>query len=250
VSALSRTGAVVVSAQRRFRAHRRAGSRRWLTRALVAAGVLAAVVTTGFILANSSLFAVHFVTVEGTSRLAPAEVLKAAAVREGTSLVRVDPGAVARRVERLAPVASAQVTRNWPHGLVIRVVERRPAGVVVSAGHAELLDATGVAFAMVPTAPHGLVTVDVPAPVPGPGEAAARTAMRVLAQLPKGVRGHVASVNARSVEAVSVRLADGSTVVWGSASNGATKAAVLRTLMRRQAQVYDVSTPSVAVTRG
>jgi cell division protein FtsQ len=241
---------VVVRAQRRFRARRHAGSRRWLTRALIVAVALGAVVITGFFLARSSLVALHFVTVEGTSRLTPAEVLNAASVREGTSLVRLDPGAVARRVEQLAPVADAQVTRDWPHGLVIRVVERRPAGVVVSDGHVELLDATGVAFATVSTAPHGLVTVEVPDPVPGAGEAAARTAMRVLAQLPKGVRAHVASINARSVDAVSVRLANGSTVVWGSASDAMRKAAVLRTLMRRPAQVYDVSTPSVAVTRG
>ena len=242
--------ALVVWAQRRFKARRRAASRRWATRAAVAGVAVAAVVITGFFLANSSLFALRYVTVEGTSRLTPAEVLNAAAVREGTSLVRLNPGAVARRVERLAPVADAQVSRKWPHGLVIHVVERKAAGVVVSDGQVELLDATGVAFASVPSAPHGLVTVNVPDPVPGPGDVVARTAMRVLAQLPAGVRTHVTTVTARSIDAVSLRLADGRTVVWGSAADGATKAAVLRTLMRRHAQVYDVSTPTVAVTRG
>ncbi len=242
--------ALVVWAQRRFKARRRAASRRWLTRAAIAAVALVVIVVTGFFLANSSLFALHYVTVEGTSRLTAAEVLNAAAVREGTSLVRLNPGSVAQRVERLAPVASAAVTRKWPHGLVIRVTERKPAGMVVGGGRVELLDATGVAFASVAKAPHGLVTVNVPDPVPGPGDAVARTAMRVLAQLPAGVRRHVTSVTARSLDAVSLRLADGRTVVWGSASDGATKAAVLRTLMRRPARVYDVSTPSVAVTRG
>jgi cell division protein FtsQ len=196
------------------------------------------------------LFALHYVTVEGTSRLTPAEVLNAAAVKEGSSLVRLNPGSVAQRVERLAPVADAQVTRKWPHGLVIHVVERKPAGVVVSGDRMELLDATGVAFASVASAPHGLVTVNVPDPVPGPGDAVARTAMRVLAQLPAGVRKQARSVTARSIDAVSVRLNDGRTVIWGSAADGTTKAAVLRTLMRRHAQVYDVSTPTVAVTRG
>jgi cell division protein FtsQ len=215
-------------------------------------GLVALIVVggTGWFLANSSVFALRYVTVEGTSRLTPTEVLSAAAVRQGSSLVRLDPGAVARRVERLAPVANASVARRWPHGLVIRVTERRPVGVVVTSSGAELLDAAGVAFAAVASAPHGLVTVDVSAPVPGAGEPAARTAMQVLAELPVPVRRQVTSVVAHSVNLVSVRLRDGRLVIWGSAAESATKAAVLRTLMRRPARVYDVSTPSVAVTRG
>jgi cell division protein FtsQ len=242
--------ALVVWAQRRFKARRRATSRRWRIRIAVAVGAVAALAVTGWFLASSSLFALHYVTVEGTSRLTPHEVLSAAGVREGTSLVSLDPGAVADRVERLTPVAAAHVTRRWPHGLVIHVVERRPAGVVVSDGAVELLDASGVAFASAPAAPHDLVTVEVPGRVPGPGEAAARAAMRVLAELPRGVRAQVTTVTARSVNAVSVHLTDGRRVIWGSAGDATTKAAVLRTLMRRDAQVYDVSTPSVAVTRG
>jgi cell division protein FtsQ len=250
VNPLSRTGAVVIRAQRRFQARRREDSRRWLLRFVIAAVVVAGVGLTGWFLANSSVFALRYVTVEGTSRLTPHEVLSAAAVREGTSLVRLDPGAVARRVERLTAVAGASVTRRWPHGLVIRVTERRPAGVVVSNGTVELLDKTGVAFASVPKAPSGLVTVDVTAPVPGPGEPAARAAMRVLAELPAFVQPHVASIAASSLNAVTVHLSDGRTVIWGSAGDATTKAAVLRTLLRHSARVYDVSTPSVAVTRG
>ena len=250
MGALSRTGAVVVRAQRRFKARRRADSRRWLIRMLIAVVVITGLGLTGWFLANSSLFALRYVTVEGTSRLTPTEVLNAAAVRDGASLVRLDPGAVARRVEQLSPVADASVSRRWPHGLVIKVTERTAVGAVVSGAGVELLDASGVAFAFVPSAPRGLVTVNVSAPVPGSGEPAAQTAMRVLAELPIRVRRQVTSLAARSINAVSVRLSDGRTVIWGSAEQATTKAAVLRTLMRRSAQVYDVSTPSVAVTRG
>ena len=247
---LSRSAAIVVRAQRRFGARRRPGSRRWVTRGLIAAVVLSAVLITGWFALNSSLFALHYVTVEGTSRLTPTDVLNAANLQEGASLVRLDPGAVARRVEALAPVATVQVRRHWPHGLVIHVVERRPVGVVVSGGRAELLDAAGVAFASTASAPPGLVTVRIAQPVPGSGEPVARAAMRVLTELPASVRPHVTKVTARSVDAVTVRLSDGRRIVWGSAADGGTKSAVLRTLMHRSARVYDVSTPTVAVTRG
>ena len=246
----ARPGAIVVRAQRRFRARRHADSRRWLIRGVIALVVVGAVVVTGWFALNSSMFALHYVTVEGTSRLTPAEVLTAAHLQEGTSLVRVDPGAVAHRVEQLPPVAAAQVSRHWPHGLVIHVTERRAVGVVANGGRAELLDAAGVAFASVDSAPAGLVAVHVALPVPGVGEPVARAAMRVLAEVPAGVRSEVTKVTARSLDAVSLRLSDGRRIVWGSPADAGTKAAVLRTLMHRSARVYDVSTPSVAVTRG
>jgi cell division protein FtsQ len=250
VTVISRTSGVVVRARDRFRVRRRTQARRWWIRALLVVVPVTGLAVAGWFLANSSMFALQYVTVEGTSRLSPTEVLSAASVDEGTSLVRLDLGAVERRVERLRPVAHVRVHRRWPHGLVIDVVERRPSGVVMSNGRAELLDAEGVAFASVVNPPEHLVRVHVSAPVPGDGEAVARTAMRVLAELPARVRARVSSVAAPSPYAISLRLVDGRTVIWGSADDAATKAAVLRTLMHRSAQVYDVSVPTVAVTRG
>ena len=203
----------------------------------------------GWFLANSSLFALRYVTVEGTSRLTVAQVLDAAHVQQGSSLVRLDTGAIARRVDALAPVRRALVTRNWPHGLVIRVTERTPAAVAIGPGGDVLLDDSGVAFAPVDAPPTGLLHVMVSADVPGPGAAAARAGMLVLAELPARLRGSVVSVQAPSADAITIHLRDGRTVVWGSPADSATKAAVLRVLLRRTARVYDVSTPSVAVTR-
>ena len=47
---------------------------------------------------------------------------------------------------------------------------------------------------------------------------------------------------------VSLVLTGGRTVVWGSAADSAEKARVLRLLLRRHADRYDVSVPDVAVT--
>lgn len=249
MTASARAG-VIVRAQRRFRARRHAGSRRALRRTVVIAVVLGLLGLGGWLLANSSLVALRYVTVEGTSRLTVAQVLDAAHVHEGASLVRLDTTAIARRIDALAPVARAVVTRKWPHGLVIHVTERTAAAVAVGPDGATLLDATGVAFAPVASPPTGLLQVDVDAAVPGAGAAAAQAGMRVLAELPARLRHSVLTVQAPSPDAITIHLKGGRTVVWGSPEDAATKVAVLRVLLRKSASVYDVSTPSVAVTRG
>ena len=242
-------GGVIVRAQQRFRARRRTGSRRAMRRALAVTVVVGLLGLGGWLLANSSLVALRYVTVEGTSRLTVAEVLAAANVQEGSSLLRIDTTAIARRVDRLAPVARALVTRKWPHGLIIRVTERTAVAVAIAPDGADLLDASGVAFAPVTSPPPGLLHVDVSAPVPGAGSQAAQAGMQVLGELPTGLRHSVLTVQAPSPDDVTIHLKDGRTVVWGSPEDATTKAAVLRVLLRKSARVYDVSTPSVAVTR-
>lgn len=242
-------GAAVVSVTSRLRERRRAERVHTVRTLVLVAVALAVVAGTGWVALNSSLVAVREVTVEGTSRLSVAQVLAAADVRGGQSLFRVDPAAVAARVRRLPAVGAVDVTREWPHRVVISVTERRPAAVVAESGGATLLDATGVPFARVDHAPPGLVPVSLGAPARGDGADEARAAMAVLAELPARVRRQVEQVRAPSPISVSLDLRGGRRVVWGSPADSGRKVTILLALLRRPAQVYDVSTPDVVVTR-
>jgi hypothetical protein len=62
-------------------------------------------------------------------------------------------------------------------------------------------------------------------------------------------RRQVDQLRAPSPVSVSLDLVGGRRVVWGSAEDGDRKATILLALLRRPAQVYDVSTPDVVVTR-
>jgi cell division protein FtsQ len=197
---------------------------------------------------------VREVTVEGTSRLSVEQILAAADVQRGRSLFRLDPETIAARIEALPPVESARVSRDWPHRVVIAVVERRPVAMVMTGTGATLLDRTGVPFATVAQPPEDLVPVAVGAPVDatmrgGAGAADAKAAMGAFSALPQHLQARVERVRAPTPLAVSFELRNGRTVVWGSAEEGPRKVAVLQALLRRKAQVYDVSTPDVAVTR-
>jgi len=58
------------------------------------------------------------------------------------------------------------------------------------------------------------------------------------------------SVSAASPTSVTLRLAGGTTVVWGGTGRAAQKSAELAMLLRKHARYYDVSDPTTAVTQG
>jgi len=177
-------------------------------------------------------------------------VLAAARVPVGSSLVTVPVEAIERRVAALAAVARVRVERLWPHTVVIAVTERVPVAVAVDAGGDELLDRSGVAFAAVGAPPRGLPIVAISQPVPGPGAEAAVAAIRVWAGLPAALRAQVTRIDAASADDVSLQLTASRLVVWGSADQMKAKLAALTALLTQRARVYDVSTPSIAVTQG
>jgi len=241
----------VLRAERLFRARRRARQRRRYIRPAVAVAVVVTVVGGAVWAAWSSpLLAVQSVTVKGTSRLSTADVLAAAKVPIGRSLLRIDPGVIQSRVAGLPAVSVVTVDRDWPHRLVITVTERRPVAVVRTGAGGQLVDASGVAFARTDRAPTGLLPLVLGAAVPGPGDPDARAALAVWVSLPKPLRAVVTSIAAPSPADVTLHLTAHRTVVWGDERDATRKLTVLRALMTStKATVYDVSTPDVPVTK-
>ena len=201
----------------------------------------------GWVLWSSTWFAVDRVQVLGHGRVTASEVQQAAAVAPGSPLARVDTGAVERRIGRLAPVASVEVTRSWPGTLRVEVTERAPvAGVVVGSG-VQMVDASGVLFGQERSLPAGVVRLQVPAP--GPDDPTTRAALAVHRDLPAPLRERVAVVRASTPSSVELLTADGKQVVWGSPGGTATKGAAALVLLRTDSQVVDVSAPGVVVRR-
>lgn len=220
----------------RRRARRRLVLRRLLL-ALVAVGAVAGVI---WLVLFSSVLAVQHTKVEGLTVLSEDEVAKAARVPRGVPLARIDVAAIQARVEDLAAVRAAEVSRSWPHTVSIEVTERQPVGVVAWEDHWRALDEQGVLFRTYAEKPAGLPRIDVRASTPV--EVLAEAA-KVVESLPEDLAGKVESVDARSIDAISLHLTGGALVNWGSADESADKAAVLEVLLRREARVYDVTAP-------
>jgi cell division protein FtsQ len=234
-------------AQRRFARRQRSVRRRtWMPWAVGA--VLAVVLgVTVWLVFFSSVFAVSSVEVRGNRSMAKATVVRTAAVPAGTPLARIDTDAIADRVRQLTPVADVRVTRAWPDRVVLTVTERVAVVAVTIGDRFELVDADGVSFRITEKRPDGLPLAKVTGPR---REVTLRSVVAVSAALPDQLRGRVRIVSASSPDSISLELDGDVKVVWGSAERSDRKAEVLLALMRRPAEVYDVSAPELPVTQG
>jgi cell division protein FtsQ len=233
-------------ARKDFRKRRLAG--RWRrVRLLVVALLLAALVAgTVWLVFFSSQVAARGVEVTGTRTLPQARVERAAEVPVGTPLARVDLDAIRARVEAIASVRRAEVSRSWPHTVHIAVTERTPVAVLNRGDGLQALDSEGVLFGRYGTRPQNLPLVRTEPDTPA--EALVEAA-RVIDALPDRIAGRVDTLEVSSVDEIELVLTSGRRVLWGSAEDSAQKADVLAVLLKRPGQQLDVSVPGRPTTR-
>jgi cell division protein FtsQ len=208
-----------------------------------------------WLLLVSPVLGVTSVRVDGVTSLPPDQVREAAGIAPGTPLLRVDVAAARARIARLPQVAKVEVTRGWPHTVVVTVVQRVPVAVVGAPGQRTLVDAHGVLFDTITGAPPaGVVPLDLASP--GPGDRATMAALAAVEAMSTDLRKRVASVAVPSAEDITLTLTDGTVVQWGgpeeSDRKGSALAATLEQLADEKldpAKTIDVSTPEAVVLR-
>jgi len=219
--------------------------------ALAGAAIVAGV---GWALLGSRFLVVRSIQVTGTHLVTRSQVLAAAGIEPGVPLIRVNPAAVAHRVERITQVQSATVARGWPDSVRISVRERTPVLAVASGRGYQLIDRFGVAVQRAARPPRGMPQLTLPGAAGSiavlRGSPAVYAAAVVVRQLPRRIARRVATVSAPEASEVTLKLADGVRVVWGGTDRPAAKAKELALLMRTHARSYDVSAPQTAVTGG
>ena len=227
---------------------RRQRARRWRILRRVLLALLATGVVSGlaWLVFFSSVLAVKGAEVEGVSVLSRAEVTRTAAVPTGVPLATADLGAVEARVEGLAPVLDADVSRSWPDRVLITVTERTAVVAVDREGTWKGVDAEGVVFRDYPKKPSGLPVVQMQADTSS--EALAEAAL-VVGALPDAILRRTTSLDVRSIDSIVLRLEGGVTVSWGSADQAADKARVLEVLLRQEGTTYDVTAPGRPTVR-
>lgn len=235
-------------------------------RTLVVTGVLLVLLVAGgsWLLYGSQWLRVERVTTSGTDVLTPAQVREAAAVPLGAPLVSVDTEVIEARLRQKLPrIDAIDVVRSWPHGIGLKVTERKPvlfAEDAKKAGKFVEVDRKGVRFATVDKAPKGVPRLELTPDRTGADaslrrfgpDRLVREAVRVAGRLPKAVARDTRTVKVRSYDDISLELDGGRTVAWGSAERGDMKAGVLAALMKAapKARHFDVSVPTAPASSG
>jgi cell division protein FtsQ len=219
---------------------------------IVIAGAVALIVVAVWIVAFSPLLGVRTVTVTGTKTVTTAQVEAAAAMNSGTPLVRLDAGAVRKRVEAIPGIASASVSVSYPSTVRIRVSERVAVGYLGAAGGGSftLVDRNGVQYEKVDTAPAGLPRFALPTgPASSVAQAAGQAVTVVAAALSPAVLAQLNQISADNPQSITLALRDGRTVVWGSDDRSRQKAALLPALLAQAGTHFDLSNLDLVVVR-
>jgi cell division protein FtsQ len=225
--------------------------RRRVAAAVVAVFLLSALgLVVRVVLYDSRLLDVQGVHVQGISTLPETDIVGAAAVPIGAPLASIDLGDVAARVAQVPAVASAVVTRSWPHTVTVTVVERTPVASATTPAGVELVDADGLVYPGTP--PPGLPRLVFGAV--GPDDPSTRSALAALATLPPPIRSQVLTVDATVAGSdvpgqVTFGLTGNRQVVWGTEDRAAEKAAVLVPLLTQPGHVFDVTSPDLPTIR-
>jgi cell division protein FtsQ len=236
----------------RFAEKRRDDTRRRLRRTGLAVLVVALAATLVWVVWFSQVLSVQTVKVEGVTTLKPAQVRSQAAVRLGEPLIQVDTAKVESRVAAIARVQKVEVSRSWPHTLVIRVQERKAVAWVRDGLQVRLIDKYGIDFRTLGKEPRSLVEVDVSAFEANERHQsleAAASVIELLRTSDPALYRQVQAVSADTKDSVELNLTKGRTVVWGSAAKGEQKIRVLRPLLKIKARGYDVSAPEQPTTK-
>lgn len=207
---------------------------------------------------GSNWATVERVSVSGTEVLTEEQVRAAARIPLGAPLLSVDRAAAERRLRGALPrVDSVDVVRAWPHGIGVKVTERKPELAMKEDGNFVEVDDEGVRFAVVPKQPKGVpllvMEVQRSAGLRHFGsERLRREAVSVAGSLPKSVARDTRTVRVRSYDSITLELTQGRTVLWGSGEQRAAKAKSLTALMKaaKDARHFDVSVPSAPAASG
>ncbi|WP_327356743.1 cell division protein FtsQ/DivIB [Streptomyces sp. NBC_01304] len=229
-------------------------------RTLILCLVLAVLLGSGavWVLYGSQWLRVERVSTSGTEVLTPDEVRTAAEVPVGAPLISVDTDGIEERLrQRLPRIDSVDVVRSWPHGIGLKVTERKPVLLIEKGGKFTEVDAGGVRFATVARAPKGVPLLELNA---GSSPSLSRfgadrllhEAVRVAGDLPDAVARDARVIEVRSYDSISLELSGGRTVDWGSGEKGDAKAAALAALMKAASKSshFDVSAPTAPAASG
>jgi cell division septal protein FtsQ len=201
-----------------------------------------------YLFAWSSIFAVSTVAITGAPTSETEKTIsQIAAITSGQKLARVEPRAIAHRIEDLTWIKSVEISRNWINGEVeIVVTPRTPSAYFNGA----TMDASGTIFTL-----PGFEGADLPrvsAPTPELG----LSAIELFQSLPEDFKSKVISLSAHNDSNIAMQIALDEReirVLWGANEKSALKIEVINALValeeNKNIRRIDVSAPHAPIVK-
>ena len=212
-----------------------------MSKKLIALCAIVTLAGATYILGYSTFFTVSSVEVIGSSK--PINT----GITTGQKLARVEPRAVATKLEELDWVESADISRNWINGKV--VVELTPRTPIATYKN-QVIDSTGASFVPQGDRPAGLIDIQA-----GTLSDAIK-AVEFLTELPEELNSNLTVVKVRSTGAlVLVMENDGKKIEirWGTNSENELKLKVYKALIalpeNANIKRVDVSAPHAPIVK-
>ena len=203
-----------------------------------AAAVVVLVLVACVALYNSPLFAIRAIEVVGVEHVSAETVRALAQVPSDATLIRFPADAVAARVGANPWVASVTVSRIFPSGMRIRVVERVPLAIVDAGPAMWLIDGTGSVIATASADASGTLPVirDVPGLDLKPGRRTVSepllNALSVLTGISHTLAATVQSMSAPTIDGTAITTVDNIEIVIGEAVDLAKKDALAQRILK------------------
>lgn len=234
----------------RTRAQRR---RHWIRYSIIGAALLV-ILTILWLVFLSPVFRLSAQKVEITGEgtvIEPGAVQKVVAGEVDTPLTVMDTVGLRNSILDVPGVRDVVLTRQWPDGLLVELTAREPVAAVPDGDSFTLRDDLGDVVGRAEKVPKELPVIEIP-----DGADTGRSleaAIFMLNAIPADLHQEIKSVGAKTPDAVTMKLRDGATVLWGNQKDADLKVRVFEVLRSaeetRGAKVFDVSAPNAPITR-
>ena len=212
-----------------------------MKRSLIVGLAVALLAGSAYVLGYSTLFTVSSVEVIGSTRPLNTEIVK------GQKLARVEPRAIATKLEKLDWVKSADVSRNWINGkVVVELTSRTPIAIFEN----KVIDSSAASFVPQGIRPDGLIQIQAASLED------AKEAVNFLMQLPEELKSSLTVVKVRGSGAlvlISQNNGKDIEIRWGSNSENELKLKVYRALValpeNANIKRVDVSAPNAPIVK-
>ncbi|MFP7364465.1 FtsQ-type POTRA domain-containing protein [Corynebacterium callunae] len=191
---------------------------------------------------------VNTIEVTGAPITGAVVVEETSGITVGENLLRVDASGAAHKIAELPWVKTVTINRKIPSTIAIEVQERVAAVFQNTADGNVIYDTEGKPI-IIGTPPPG--TVEVTA-TDAANEAILPAVISVINSIrdqDAALLNNVATVEAPDQYDILLKLKDGREIYWGSAENNHDKAVAMATVVKREGQHWNISSPSMVSVR-